>query len=348
MIVKHRHKPRPLRVVLFASTFMAIFLTALTIGGVMKLSYDGDRHDWRAVQRDDGRMEYCHVDDRRPPWRGAIAFGSAVLVLWALAGAYARKATRPLLHLADVARKIGAGDLNARPNVMAHRVSEIRDLADAIHEMAERIEKQMRDQRALLAGASHELRTPLGHLRILMEMLRERKDDKTIDEVERELVEMDALVGKLLAQSRLDFSMVEKRSVDAIDLARRALERAGLSSSLLKASEHLEMRADPTLVLGALGNVIENARDHGGGAVALVVEDRGDAVAFFVEDNGPGIPEDDLAKVFEPFFHQSKQGRGSLGLGLHLVQRIAEAHGGKAIAERRPAGGARVGFTIAR
>jgi two-component system, OmpR family, sensor kinase len=282
--------------------------------------------------------------------------------LWGIAGVIARRAARPLLSLVDVTRRIGEGDLQARPYAR-HTIVEIKKLSDAIGEMAERIEQQMKDQRALLAGASHELRTPLGHLRILVELLRTpapsgEASAKVIDDVEREVVEMDALVGKLLASARLDFSMADKREVDAVDLARRALERVGEPiAKLVVQGERSVFTGDPTLVLGAIGNLLENARSHGVSVVNLTVEARADEIAFVVDDAGAGIAPDDEERVFEPFFHKDRRGssgatgeraNGSLGLGLALVKRIAIAHGGRAFATTRSEGGGRVGFTVAR
>lgn len=303
-----------------------------------------------------GELRACRPGERTPPWRGFLALAAALLMLWTVAGIVARRATKPLLSLVDVTRRIGEGDLQARPHAR-HSVVEIKKLADAIGEMAERIEQQMKDQRALLAGASHELRTPLGHLRILVELLRANPSDKVIDDVEREVVEMDALVGKLLASARLDFSMADKRDVDALDLARRALERVGeptskLVSSASASASTTTFSGDPTLVLGALSNLLENARTHGVSVVTLNVDVRGDEIVFAVDDAGPGIAAEDEERVFEPFFHKDRRAsaaatNGSLGLGLSLVKRIAEAHGGRAFATTRAEGGGRVGFTVA-
>ncbi len=340
-----RRRHRPLRRHLFVGAFASIAATAATVWIVGSALWAGEHAEHRTVVRDDGTTEHCYASTSPPrPWRAPLVVGAVVAVVWGVTGAFARRATRPLAELADVARRIGGGDLRARPRPRRHRIAEVADLADALADMAERIERQLADQRALLAGASHELRTPLGHLRILVETLRERPSPETLAEIEREVLDMDALVGRLLAQARLDFAVAERLDTDLVELARRALARAGLDERVLRAPPSLRATVDPTLILGAMTNLLDNAAGHGGGAVALAIEHQGDTVRVSVDDQGPGIDEADRARVFEPFFH--KGAKGSLGLGLHLVRRIAEAHGGRAFAEARPEGGARVGFTV--
>src|SRR5207244_2374596 len=140
--------------------------------------------------------------------------------------------TRPYGELARVAHDIGMGKLSSRFSLApwnAH--GEALMLADAINDMAERIEKQMKDQRELLAGVSHEIRTPLSRIRLLVELCRSKNgdgaspgklavDEETLDEIDREVVEIDALVGELLASSRLDFAAVSPHDLDAKDVAR--------------------------------------------------------------------------------------------------------------------------------
>jgi signal transduction histidine kinase len=276
--------------------------------------------------------------------------GLLLLLLWAGSGRIARRIARPLSDLARVASDLGAGKLSSRARVN-WRESEVAVLAEVFNEMAARIERQIADQRELLAGVSHELRTPLARIRLLIELLRDGAGPARLDEIEREVVEIDNLVGELLASSRLDFSAIVPRPLDGAEVAHRALDRAGLTPELLETSGDLSFGGDPTLIARALANLLDNARKHGGGLVKLRAEQQGNLLAFEADDNGPGIPAEDPESVFRPFAPRQDgkpREQGSLGLGLTLVRRIAEAHGGRAYASNRPGGGARIGFTVLR
>src|SRR5262245_10203858 len=148
--------------------------------------------------------------------------------------------------------------------------------------MAGKIEKQVSDQRELLAAVSHELRTPLARVRIISELGRDvGPTGKTWDDLDREVVEMDALVGELLASSRLEFEALAIRELDVRDTAARALERGGLpAEKLVLQSQAKTLKADPTLLARALANLLDNARKHGGVAEALTVRDEPGAIVF--------------------------------------------------------------------
>ena len=309
-----------------------------------------------------GRVELCSIRHDRVR---SIAMLIVVLVvacgtLWAAAGLIARRLGRPLWQVARVASDIGSGQLGSRVRLHRHhRRDEIGMLADAINDMAVRIEKQLKDQRELLAAVSHELRTPLGHARVLLEMLRDRgggdgkaPSPKTIDELEREIMEIDDLVGELLASSRLSFDTLSYSKLEALDIAGRALERAGLSLELLSSDdETISFEGDATLLGRALANLLENAKRHGGGVTRLRIDVTEADVSFIVEDRGAGFTDAEREKVFDAFYrgeHRAGATHGSLGLGLSLVRRIALAHGGRAWAENIPGGGARVGLRVAR
>ena len=276
---------------------------------------------------------------------GVWPFLAGLGVLWMATGAIAFRITRPLVEVVRAARAIGDGDLSVR--IRARPRGELGVLAAAINDMAQRLEKQMRDQRQMLAAVSHELRTPLGHIRVLVETARDAPtgpDPGVLDEIEREVVDLDRLVDKLLASSRLELS-VDKREVDVASLAQVALDQAGLERGLLELRGNAVATADATLVRRAIANLIENARVHGKGVRVVRVERRGDEVVVEVDDCGDGVPVAERERVFEPF---ERAGRGgSLGLGLALVRRIAAAHGGRAWIEDAPGGGARVAFALA-
>lgn len=290
----------------------------------------------------------------RTPWRGFLPLLLSGAMLWTLSRFIARRLTRPIDELARAVSALGEGKLETRVNLRWDATGEMGLLAEAFNDMASRIERQMADQRELLAAVSHELRTPLAHLRVLTEILRDGGGDpKTLDNVDREVVELDALVGELLASSRLDFGQVTPSPLEATELAARALERTGLLTALLSVeTKETSMTADATLLGRALANLLENARKHGQGAEALRIFERDGRLAFCVDDRGPGLLPGEETRIFEPFYRKDRgdeaREAGSLGLGLALVQRIAKAHGGEAFAENRPGGGARVGFTVQR
>lgn len=281
--------------------------------------------------------------------RVGIGLLASFVLLWAFAGRIARRISRPIAEIGRVTREIGEGNLSARAQVRGLHGEEAR-LALMINEMADRIEKQLADQRELLAAVSHEIRTPLARIRILVELARDGAlDRKTLDDLEREVMEIDALVSELLASSRLEFAALSMREIEPIELASGALERAGLPVDRLAAEGEpaRTIVGDATLLGRALANLLENARRHGGGVSTLrVVGRRGreQRVAFEVEDEGPGFAKGEETRAFETFYTQGK-GAG-LGLGLALVRRIAESHGGRAYAENREGGGARVGLEI--
>jgi len=225
------------------------------------------------------------------PLRHLAPLFAASVILWGLSGMVARRLSRPLEHLAQVASEIGHGRFGARARMGRHGHGEVVVLAEAMNEMAARIERQMSDQRELLAAVSHELRTPLGRIRLLTELARGGGDvEKKLDELDREVTEIDALVGDLLASSRLDFTALDKQRLDPVDMGKRALERAGIDEDkLVVVGEPAAIEADPTLCARALANLLDNAKKHGGGVVALRVEAGPARVSFDVEDAGRGL-----------------------------------------------------------
>ena len=228
-----------------------------------------------------------------------LALFVAAVVLWLAAAALAHKLTRPLFSLIEVTREIGQGNLKSRVRLGRHSRSELGILADSVNEMAERIERQLGEQRELLAVVSHEVRSPLARLRVSSELLRDDPGNvQALTAIEREVAEIDALIGKLLASSRLDFGSIERVPLDPVALARTALERRSLAPELLEARvRDASCSGDPTLIARALDNLLDNAERHGQSVLRLIVRaaEPGEhrtpahAVVFEVWDPGPGL-----------------------------------------------------------
>lgn len=284
-----------------------------------------------------------------------ILMTTAGIILWLFAGLMARRLGMPLLRLTEVTKEIGEGKLSSRARLGRQHEGELGLLANSINDMAERIERQMRGQRELLAGVSHEIRTPLSRLRILTEILRDQNvSEKSLTNIEREIDDINDLTGQLLASSRLEFETIDRIELDSLEIARTALSRSSLSESLLLLEGTPRfIQGDATLLGRALTNLIENATTHGAGLTALQLSFEAQGVRFSAIDEGPGFEETDLPKVFDSFYRGTGSGKGasSLGLGLSLVRRIAQAHGGEAHAQNRSGDtgmtrGAAVSFTI--
>ena len=279
---------------------------------------------------------------------GLVCFAAALFaLLWPLSFWATFRIARPLRDLADVAAEIRDGKLQSRDR-LRDTPGEVGEVAGALREVSDRLAKQLRDQRALMAAVSHELRSPLGRARVMIEMAREGSAATTVhDDLQAEIDAMDGLVGDLLAGARIDFEAVSPRAMAAVELAHRAVELVGVGKITVE-GEPGSVPADPTLVTRALSGLLENARRYGGTTITLRVVAETDGVRFDVDDDGAGFAPGDEVHAFEPFWRgPNPTGRGE-GLGLALVRQIAEAHGGAASAERRPEGGARVSVWLPR
>lgn len=287
-------------------------------------------------------------------WTGA-GFAAMVLVaLWLASWRLSWRLVGPLNRLVDVVQRFGNGDLAARARFAPEARDEVARVASAIDAMADRLEQQVRDERQLLAVVSHELRTPLARVRVLTALARDQRDGsdaavhRALADIDREVSEIDDLVSKVLARSRLTFGTMTPRAVAMGAAVREAIERASLPASIVRIDTAPDVVvADPTLLHRAIANLLENAIRHGGGVEDVTVSRDGSDVLVEVGDRGRGFPAGRSEDRFAAHAPDSAGGRGSgLGLGLHLVSRIVHAHGGRVWAENRPDGGARVGFAI--
>lgn len=301
-----------------------------------------------------------------------VALGASLVVLALAARAVARRLSWPLEDVADAAERFGGGDLSARTRVGGRRrwvATEVSEVAQAFDQMAERIERVVRDQRELLAAISHELRSPLGRARVALEITRDRAGDAatpSLDDIERQLTDVDAILGDLLAAARAGLSDVKPVATPIVAWLRARLAAEPTPPILelvTDARDDLTLAIDAPLLNRALHNIVTNACAHGHPEtepIEVTLTADAQKVRIVARDRGPGFPEDILPRAFEPFVKGGDaartpgKGGGGYGLGLSLVRRIAEAHGGSAFARNAPPapdgkpGGAEVGIELPR
>ncbi|HUB08482.1 MAG TPA: HAMP domain-containing sensor histidine kinase [Myxococcales bacterium] len=291
-------------------------------------------------------------------WRAAGSFALLLVLVALLMAPAARSVTRPLEELTRSARRFGAGDFAHRAEVRGR--DEIARLASAMNEMAERLSALLHTQRELLANVSHELRSPLARIQVALELARgQERPDGPLDEIAQDIAELSRLVDDVLATSRLELRPESVRPArlslrDLLGQARRRALAGGLAAdrlSLELADDLPDVTADGELCAHALGNLLDNARKHTppGTAVALGATREGERVRIFVRDHGPGLPAEELPRLFEPFYRPDAsrtRSTGGAGLGLSLVRRIAELHGAEPRVESAPGQGSTFSFTL--
>jgi signal transduction histidine kinase len=309
------------------------------------------RHPFTGVARlSDGR--WLVIAGREPEGaHGRMFAGLAALALLIAAGAWpvARGVTRRLEALTGRVRAFGAGDLTARADAGGR--DEIAALGRTFNESAERIERLVASQRALLASASHELRSPLARMRVAAELLGEAgaggADLRA--QLARDVAQLDAAVEELLAVSRLDLlGSADYASVDALALAAEEAARAGVEASGAPA----QLVGDARSLRQLVRNLVANAQRHAAGAELWVraeplepaQPERGARIV--VEDAGPGVAEGDRARIFDAFAKGARASAAGAGLGLAIARQVARHHGGELSYEPREGGGSRFIATL--
>jgi signal transduction histidine kinase len=234
------------------------------------------------------------------------------------------------------------------------------------NQMAERIETLVNAQNRLLTDISHELRSPLARLTVALELARQRSGDdarSALDRIDRETTRLNELIQRLLTIARLEGSdqTVEQTPVDLEELLREIAKDAAFEAQCRRCRVEVlvlndcEVIGSPTLLHSAIENVVRNAIRYTqeGSAVDIRLEDvqgmQTSHAVVRVTDSGPGVPEEALEKLFQPFYRlDDARGRqtGGVGLGLAITDRAIRLHGGTVRASNRPGGGLMVEIRI--
>ncbi|HET8881080.1 MAG TPA: ATP-binding protein [Solimonas sp.] len=326
----------------------------------------GGRLRTSIVVSDDGRrLRWVAV---LPPPRGPDARRIDTLLLLAIgvivvsfaAWLIARRITQPIAALQAASRAVAAGKLDVRvPDATSARGDEIGALARDFNHMAERLQRLLDSQQQLLRDISHELRSPLARLRIATELARDTQAVAQFDRIEQEADKLEDMIAKLLLIARLEHRETPlENEVFALDeIVESVCEDAGFEAQARGITVQTELAADlhvrgqPALLHSAIENVVRNAVRYTGdnSAVTVRLVARGAHGVVEVEDRGPGIPQDRLEAVFQPFVRISEardRASGGYGLGLAIARRVIDASGGTIRARNRDGGGLQVSIEL--
>ncbi len=278
----------------------------------------------------------------RPPWQISSA-PLISLLLSAGLGAIAvfwfviARLTRPLTALTRATEALGRGEQGV-PLVPAGP-PEVKALTNSFNTMQDRLRRFVTDRTMMLAALAHDLRSPLTAMRVQSEMV---DDPETRASLGRSLDEMSDMVDATLAYARGVGAQEDVQHSSLVDL----FERAG---AIPKEQPHgLIVTVRPSAMTRALRNLIENAQRYGGGSEVIWAVKKED-LEICVDDKGPGIAEDQIEHVFEPYvrLEQSRSREtGGTGLGLSIARSIILAHGGTLELQNRPTGGLRAKITL--
>jgi signal transduction histidine kinase len=290
---------------------------------------------------------------------GLPLFGVVLLVVLLMVTLFcfwlAHHIVAPIQGIQSAARKVATGDLTVRaPVEISERHDELAFLAVDFDAMVERISALVRSQRDLLSTVSHELRSPLTRFNVSLALLRKQsppKSEELLQRMERDLEQVDVLMGQLLTFSRLEagLSSDERKEVNLSLLVQEVVADGDFEARSCGKSVRLEVvgdifieKADQQALRSACENIIRNAiRFTPPGTeveVVLKPETRSDfpQAVLSVRDYGPGVPEEALQQIFQPFFRVkvppvAKRNYGT-GLGLAIALEAIRQHRGTIIA----------------
>jgi two-component system sensor histidine kinase CpxA len=254
---------------------------------------------------------------------------------------FAYHLTSPVRRLREAVDCFGRGDFSAR--AATNRRDELGQLALSFNKMADRIQTLLSAERRLLLDISHELRSPLARLSVAVELARSGKDrDVMLDRIEKEADRLNELVGELLQVTRAegDPSLHKTATVHLDELLGDIVYDAQLEAKAkgvtvdVKSSQPIALTGDEELIRRAVENVVRNAIRYApqGTAVEIQIERIADRAQVIVRDFGPGVPEEALPRIFDPFYRvdsDRNRASGGVGLGLAIARRAVELHKGK-------------------
>ena len=263
----------------------------------------------------------------------------------------------PIRRIANTIAAFGQGDLSVR--VKTNRPDEIGQLGRSFNQMAERLERLIVSERKLLGDISHELRSPLARLKFAVKLARTSPDSKTaIDRIEKDIDRIASLVSDIVEITFVegDPALRGAETLPITEIVDEVVRDCAMESEARGCRIHLmgsidgQVMGSRELLRRAIENVLRNAVRYSpeGTTILVYLAEKEQSVVIVVRDHGPGVPDEMLTRIFDPFFRveeaRNTNGGGS-GLGLSIAKRAVQAHHGS-IAAENAAPGLRVTLAI--
>jgi signal transduction histidine kinase len=294
-----------------------------------------------AVQQPDGRWQVVRPDRGigLDPWQQRIVllYFLSALVMAPIAYIFARRLSAPIRLFTDAAERLGR-DPRAPP-LSLKGSAEITVAVKAFNDMQERLRRYVEDRTAMVGAIAHDLRTPLTRLRFRIENVPEDVRVKMAADIDQ----MEDMISAALTFVRDTTRNGERTPLELSSLLESLCDEMAETGAdtQVEVGEKVVLNGDPLALRRLFTNLLENAVKFGGRARARIYRDADSAIVE-IEDDGPGIPAEEVERVFEPFYRRepsrSRQ-TGGIGLGLAVVRSIARGHGGDVELINRPGGG---------
>lgn len=316
----------------------AIFAKEFHAFGPIKVEVKEDLY-WVYEVKPNGRQSLGIKLKLMPTWQKLAV---SIIASLGLSLLFSRTLIRPINSLKNAAFALADGKLKTRIKVKPNRNDELAQLTNDFNKMAENLEKLMTSQKRLLADISHELRSPLTRLQMaagLAQMQENSKESNYLSRIEKEANTLDEMIGDVLKLSRLEaqsqmlnkeqqpFNLVLK---PVISDAKFEAKQNNKSLNII-GEQNSEFSFDGQILSSALDNVLRNAIKYANNEITVKLKQSKDDIEITISDDGPGVPEEDLNNLFEPFFRvsQSRQrNSGGTGLGLAICKHAILAHNG--------------------
>jgi len=253
--------------------------------------------------------------------------------------------TKPIERLRDATHELARGNLDIHVGKnLGRRRDEIADLMRDFDTMAAELRKQIESERNLLGGVSHELRSPIARIRLALTLARHAdasEREEMLDRIEQDTIQLDSMLEQILTVSRLESGQIKPKfePLSLNDLIEDVLDDAKFEAAATNttisfaAVGEVEVHGDPGMLRSAIENVVRNAIFYSGegGRIEVQLAANDTSAAVTVRDNGPGVPEEKLKLIFDPFYRvDDSRGTttGGMGLGLALADNAMRAHDG--------------------